>query len=104
VVVSGTELVEDVRKAPDNVLSVAEPMADVRIRITSKVALSCSRGSSQFIEIDYTLDLLNKHNVYHTDVIRSKLTRNIAVTFKDVREELINALEDSIPTDEDSKW
>jgi hypothetical protein len=84
VVVSGTELVEDVRKAPDNVLSVAEPMAD-------------------FIEIDYTLDLLNKHNVYHTDVIRSKLTRNIAVTFKDVREELINALEDSIPTDED-KW
>ena len=29
--VSGTELVEDVRMAPDNVLSVAEPMADVRI-------------------------------------------------------------------------
>ena len=100
--VSGTELVEDVRKAPDDVLSVAEPMADVRI--TYKVAHSCSRGSSQFIEIDYTLDLLNKHNVYHTDVIRSKLTRNIALTFKDVREELINALEDSIPTDEDSKW
>jgi hypothetical protein len=30
-VVSGTELIEDVRKAPDNVLSVTEAVADVRI-------------------------------------------------------------------------
>ncbi len=65
---------------------------------------SCLRGLSQSLEIDYTLDLLNKDDIYHAEVIRSKLTRNIAVTFKEVREELINALEDSIPTDEDSKW
>jgi len=41
---------------------------------------------------------------YHMDVIRTKLTRNIAVIFKEVREELILALKDLIPTDEDSKW
>ena len=54
----------------------------------------CSQGSSQGLSIDYTLDLLNKHDIYHVEVLRSKLTRNIAVTFKDVREEVINALED----------
>jgi len=41
---------------------------------------------------------------YHAGVIRSKLTRNIAVTFEEVRGELINALEDLIPTGEDSRW
>jgi len=41
---------------------------------------------------------------YHVDVIRSKLTRNIAATFKEVREELINTLEELIPTGDDSKW
>jgi hypothetical protein len=57
----------------------------------------------QLLQMDYTLDLSNKNDTYHTDIIRSKLTRNIAVTFKEVREELIHALEDLIPTGEDSK-
>ena len=39
---------------------------------------------------------------YHTDVIRSKLTRNIATTFNEVREEFIMAMDDLIPTHEDS--
>jgi hypothetical protein len=42
--------------------------------------------------------------IYHTDVVRSRLTRNVAATFKEVREELSIALEDVIPTSEDSKW
>jgi hypothetical protein len=50
--------------------------------------------------MDYTLDLLDKHDEYHTEVIRSKLTRNIAAAFKEVREELVYALEDLIPTGE----
>jgi hypothetical protein len=41
---------------------------------------------------------------YHTDIIRSKLTRNIATTFNEVREELIMAVDDFIPTHEDSMW
>ena len=41
---------------------------------------------------------------YHVDVIRSKLTRNMAVTFNEVREELILAMDDLIPTREDSTW
>jgi hypothetical protein len=41
---------------------------------------------------------------YHTDVIRSKLTQNTAVTFKEVREELVSALDDSLPMSDDSMW
>jgi hypothetical protein len=41
---------------------------------------------------------------FHTDVIRSKLTRNIAVTFKEVREELIMGMDDLVPMHEDGTW
>jgi hypothetical protein len=99
--VCGPELIDDVRKAPDNVLSIREPIDDVRE--ACKMMSSCSRGLSQLVQTDYTLDLLNKSDSYHTDIIRSKLTRNIAVTFKEVRDEFIHALEDLIPTGEDSK-
>ena len=53
---------------------------------------------------EYTLDLLNADDEYHTDVMRSKLTRNIDSTFKEVREELVMALDDLIPTHEHSMW
>jgi hypothetical protein len=53
---------------------------------------------------EYMLDLLNANNDYHVDVIRSKLTRNIDSTFKEVREELIMAMGDLIPMHEHSTW
>ncbi|KAI0292786.1 cytochrome P450 [Russula brevipes] len=84
VLAAGPELIEDVRKAPDHVLSVIEPR-------------------TESLQSEYTLDLLDRNDRYSTEVIRSKLTRNIAVTFKEIREELINALDDWIPTHED-KW
>ena len=52
---------------------------------------------------EYTFDFLNADD-YHTDVIRSKLTRNIDSTFKDVREELVLAVGDLIPTHDHSTW
>ncbi|KAI0002407.1 cytochrome P450 [Russula compacta] len=78
VLATGPELIEDVRKAPDNVLSMVEPV----------------------IEPEYTMNLLNLLDDYHSDVIRSKLTRNIAVTFKEVRDELVHTLDDSIPRED----
>ena len=58
----------------------------------------------QAIQPEYTLDLLNMNDTFHVHVIRSKLTRNIAITFKDVREELVMGMGDLIPTREDSEW
>jgi hypothetical protein len=45
--------------------------------------------------------LLNLADSYHTDIIRSKLTRNIAATFGEVREELVLAFDDLIQTRDD---
>jgi cytochrome P450 len=84
VLVVGSELIDDIRRAPDDVLSMIEPV-------------------TEFIQPEYTLNLLNMKDDYHSDVIRSKLTRNIAATFSEVREELIMAMDDLIPTHED-EW
>jgi hypothetical protein len=43
------------------------------------------------------MDPLELDNVYHVDIIRTKLTRNIADTFKEVRDELVRSLDASIP-------
>ncbi|KAI0000302.1 cytochrome P450 [Russula vinacea] len=78
VLVAGSELIEDVRKAPEDVLSMIEL-------------------TKELVQPEYTIDLLNQNDMFHTDVVRSKLTRNIAGTFKEVREELIMAMDDFIP-------
>ncbi|KAH9047277.1 cytochrome P450 [Lactarius hengduanensis] len=78
VLASSPELIEDVRKASDDVLSM-------------------NASAIEFLQADYTLDLLDMNNDYHADVIRAKLTRNIAATFKDVRDELLRSLDASIP-------
>lgn len=36
-------------------------------------------------------------DVYHRNIVRSKLTRNIAATFDQIHDELVGALRDSIP-------
>ncbi|KAI0001032.1 cytochrome P450 [Russula vinacea] len=71
------ELVEDLGKAPDDVLSHGAP-------------------TEEFLQTEYTINFLEKHNSYHSDVIRSKLIRNIP--FQDIHDELLLALNDSIPT------
>ncbi|KAF8491193.1 cytochrome P450 [Russula emetica] len=82
VLVSGSELIDSVRKAPDDVLST-EP-------------------TLEFVQLEYTLGLLNMKDAFHSDVIRSKLTRNNAAILHELREELFMAMEDSIPTRKDN--
>ncbi|KAI9465946.1 cytochrome P450 [Lactarius psammicola] len=76
VLASSPELIEDVRKAPDDVLSLSAMLTEV-------------------LQAKHTLGLLDLDNEYHTDVIRSKLTRNIP--FKDIRDEFIRSLDACIP-------
>ncbi|KAH9975542.1 cytochrome P450 [Lactifluus volemus] len=84
ILVAGSELIEDVRKAPDNVLSMLEL-------------------SLETLQLEYTLKLLNMDDLYQTDVIRSKLTRNISGILEEVRDELVTALEEVIQT-RDDEW
>ena len=43
-------------------------------------------------------------DTFHADVIRSKLTRDVAGTFKETYEELVMAMDDLIPARKDSTW
>ncbi|KAN0130728.1 Cytochrome P450 [Lactarius tabidus] len=76
---SDPELIEDIRKAPEDILS---------FRVTVRESL----------QTKYTMDLVDADNSYHVDIVRTKLTRNIADTFKQVRDELVRSLDVSIPT------
>jgi hypothetical protein len=84
VLAAGSGLIEDIRKAPDDVLSRNEPTREA-------------------IQSEYTLNILNPSDKYSADIIRSKLMRDVAATFKETREELVMAMDDLIPTRED-KW
>jgi len=99
VLATGPELIEDVRKAPENVLSMRAQIFEVSMM--RKTTSPCSQGLLQFIQPEHTLSVLNMDDDYQTEVVRSKLTRNIAVTFKEVREELISTMDDLIPAGKD---
>ncbi|KAA1468096.1 cytochrome P450 [Dentipellis sp. KUC8613] len=81
VVATGVEQVDDIRKAPDDVLSFSEAV-------------------SRSLQVDYTLGNAVNNNPYHISIIRSQLTRNLASIFPDVREELVAAFDDAIPAKE----
>ncbi|KAH9975530.1 cytochrome P450 [Lactifluus volemus] len=84
VLAAGPELADDIRKAPDNVLDNLTPIHEA-------------------LQSEYTLKILNLADSYHTDIIRSKLTRNITATFGEVREELVLAFDDLIQTRDDGR-
>ncbi|THV02256.1 cytochrome P450 [Dendrothele bispora CBS 962.96] len=78
VVVTGPDMINDLRKASDDHMGFEEAVKDT-------------------IQTDYTLGKAIRLNNYHLDVVRTTLTRNIAARFSDVRDEIINAFSDEIP-------
>lgn len=50
------------------------------------------------------MDLLDVHDDYHLDLLRSTLTRNIADSFNEFRDELIKSLDASIPVHGDGEY
>ena len=53
--------------------------------------------SIQFTQTKYTFGFLNLDDLYHRNVIRSKLTRNTTPTFDQVHDELLGAVRECIP-------
>jgi hypothetical protein len=54
--------------------------------------------------LEYTFGLLDREDLYHNHVIRSRLTRSIAATFDQVHDEAIEALAELIPVASDGMW
>ncbi|KAH8830941.1 cytochrome P450 [Flagelloscypha sp. PMI_526] len=82
VMVSGRDMVEDVRKAPMN-------------------QLNFNRIVEEQLQTKYTMGLKGSENIYQIDVVRTTLTRNIGVRFDEMYDEVLACFEDYIPTTEE---
>ncbi|KAL5480959.1 hypothetical protein ACEPAI_9900 [Sanghuangporus weigelae] len=77
VIVNTPELVEEVRKAPDDKLSFIEATED-------------------YLAVKYTMGPLIYGNHYHVDLVRSQLTRNLEALYDEIYDEIVQAFEDNI--------
>jgi hypothetical protein len=105
VVVSGKQYVDDIRKAPDEYLSLAEALAEVRllhsIIVTHMEFLMNTK--SQTVQTRFTLGFLDTHP-HHEVTIRTNVTRNIAAKFDEIRDEIVEAFNDYIPLSDGSHF
>jgi len=81
---TSAELIQEINKAREADLSQRKPAREI-------------------LGLDYTLRMLNSEDMYQNGIIRTKLTRNIAATFGEVQDELIEALSEFIPAGGD-EW
>ncbi|KIK72907.1 hypothetical protein PAXRUDRAFT_836355 [Paxillus rubicundulus Ve08.2h10] len=77
VIVSGPQLVEDVRKA-------------------SKDELSFTEAANDTMNLEYTWGHDTLYNPYHIPIIRSQLTRNLKILCPDIRDEIVTAFEETL--------
>ena len=79
VVVSGSKMVEDIRKRPDEEVSFIE-------------------GAEEGLKTEHTIGRQWVDDPYPVDIIREKLMRTLPVVLPDVLDELTLAVPDHIPT------
>ncbi|KAJ3904615.1 cytochrome P450 [Lentinula edodes] len=84
VIVSGKQMMEDIKKASDLDLSFIEAVGET-------------------MQSDYTLGLPARVDTYQVEVVRTPLTRNLAARFDDLRDEIRAAFADEIPA-KDTEW
>jgi cytochrome P450 len=84
VIVSGPQMIDDIRRASDEYLSFEEAV-------------------SQTIQTDYTLGRELRLDTYHIPIVRTPLTRSLAVRFADIKDEITAAFGDIIPLN-DNEW
>ncbi|KAI1791206.1 cytochrome P450 [Ganoderma leucocontextum] len=85
VVLTGKQLVEDLRKRPESELSLAESIEDIQ-------------------QVRFTVGRETLDDPYHVDVIRDKLTRMIPAVLPDVVDELSMVLPEYIATGSTDDW
>ncbi|KAF7360228.1 Cytochrome P450 [Mycena venus] len=84
VLVNGRSLIDDIRKAPDDFLSISE-------------------ATNSLLHLEHTMGHEQHHDPYQIAVIRTPMTRNIGVCFPDIRNEVVAAFEDLVPAKTD-EW
>jgi hypothetical protein len=94
VIVTGESMLSDMRRATDDQLSFADASNEVC------VPRCIVRATLSFSKIILVPDFLGNtlvDNLYHINVLRGALTRNIAVQFSEIRDEIMASFADEIP-------
>jgi hypothetical protein len=113
VIVSGPEAVEELRHAPENVISIKEAAAEVCLHIITRNQLTNGhfRFSLQITRLDQIYLIVNGSDTanspsavanlladpYHLPVIRNQLTKSLGTVFPDLRDEVVQAFDSVIP-------
>jgi len=98
VVVTGPQMIEDVRRASDDQLSSKDALAEV---ICHPYCHACNLSlilCHKTLHFDILLGREVFDDGFHVDVIRSQLTRNIAARFSDIQDEITAGFADYVPT------
>ncbi|ESK85449.1 cytochrome p450 [Moniliophthora roreri MCA 2997] len=82
VIVTSPQLLDELRKAPDDVLSFPD-------------------ATNASLQIEHTFGPEIHYDPYHTTVIKGALTRNIGNKFPEVRDEIAEAFSDEVPLTDD---
>lgn len=94
VVLSDPKHVLELAKASDDEFSLLEAVDDVRIdhSFENEALISCC---PQYIQIRYTIshDIIDDH-VYHEDLARSRLARNMDALYPHIRDEIVASFDD----------
>lgn len=96
IVVTGPQLVDEVRKAPDEIMSFQEAVYEVCTAELNQVCTVLMHASQTF-QTQNTMGPRFASQGVQIDVIRNQLTRNLGTIFADVQDELQLSFKEIIP-------
>lgn len=97
--------VDDLRRAPDSVLSFPDAMLEVRclLRLHASPAYTDGWMYHQSNSIGYTLGFAVFRNPYHVPIVRAQLGRRLGAVFPALVDEMGEAVRDYVPR-RDGAW
>lgn len=95
IIVTNPQHIEEIARAPDDVLSLAESVNDVG-SLSWSISFSPFSWYVQMTQIVYTMGPEIHHRQWHNALIRGQLTRNINRFFPEMHDELVTALSEGI--------
>lgn len=108
VIATSPRAMDEIRQAPDNILSFIDYMNRVCYLLLSRFlvillipdcCLTMKLGfvmTEQLVQSEYTIGHAVAFDPYHVGIIRNQLTKNLGVMFSSVREEIAQAFEENL--------
>ena len=98
VVGTGPNLLEEIRKAPKDIMSSTAVADEVSLFII--LWLIHMKLIRKFLQTQYTLGANMRTNPYHMHVIQSTFTRTLPILIPEVHDEVVHVFNDFIPATE----